>query len=384
MAKNVCLLVQNPYWRDARVRREVMALRSHGHKVSVIALRDHNEAKQEAADGIKIYRVNLKKKRSGILRYLYEYMAFFLYTIFKLNILDMREKFDVIHVTTLPDFLVFAAIIQKFKGRIILLDMHEVMPEFFMSKFGVGIEHPIVRLLLFVERISLRFADEVITINEPIKRLFQTRAIPNKPITVVMNAVSASTVKNNGKRTHKGFNCVYHGTLTDIYGLDTAIEGFSKVGKKFPDMIFHIIGNGQSLPRLKQLTEQLNLQQCVVFHGEMTYDKVIDLLAEMDLGILAFRKDVFLNLSFSNKLAEYVYLKIPVVSSDLDATKYYFNDNHILFFKAGNADDLRNKIEFAYLNRGHIRTIAESAYEQSKDFDWDVMAKRYLEVIERG
>lgn len=384
MAKNVCLVVQNPYWRDARVRREVMALRSHGHKVSVITLRDRNEAKQEVVDGVKIYRVALMKKRSGMLRYVYEYLAFFLYTIFKLNVLDLKEKFDVVHITTLPDFLVFSALIQKFKGRKILLDMHEVMPEFFMSKFKVGIGHPMVRLLLFIEKISLKFADEVVTINEPIKRVFQTRAIPNKPITVVMNTVSASTVKTNGKRTHKGFNCVYHGTLTDIYGLDTAIEGFSKVRKKFPDMIFHIIGDGQSLPQLKQLTEQLNLQQSIVFHGEMTYDKLIDLLAEMDLGILAFRKDVFLNLSFSNKLAEYIYLKIPVVSSDLDATKYYFNDKHILFFEAGNANDLSHKVEFAYLNRGHIQTIAESAFEQSKEFGWDVMAKRYLEVIERG
>ena len=107
----------------------------------------------------------------------------------------------------------------------------------------------------------------------------------------------------NGKRTHKGFNCVYHGTLTDIYGLDTAIEGFSKVSKKFPDMIFHIFGEGPSFPQLKYLTEHLNLEQSVVFHGSITYDKMMESLSEMDLGILAIRKDIFLNLSFSNKLS---------------------------------------------------------------------------------
>jgi glycosyltransferase involved in cell wall biosynthesis len=382
MAKNVCLIVQHPYPKDIRVRKEAMALLSHGHTVSLIALRDRGEPKEEIVEGVNVYRIAIEKRRSGIGRYLFEYVAFFALSFLKLNMLDLKEKFDVVHINTLPDFLVFSALIQKMMGRKIVLDMHEIMPEFFMSKFGVGFEHPMVRLLLFVEKISLKFADEVVTINEPIKRIFQTRAIPNKSITVVMNTVSASTVKSNGKRTHKGFNCVYHGTLTDLYGLDTAIEGFSKVGRKFPDLIFHIIGDGPSLPQLKQLTEQLNLQQSVVFHGEMAYDKLIDLLAEMDLGILASRKDVFLNLSFSNKLAEYIYLKIPVVSSDLDATKYYFNDNHILFFKAGDADDLGNKVEFAYLNKERIHTIAELAYEHSKDFDWDVMAKQYLEVIE--
>jgi glycosyltransferase involved in cell wall biosynthesis len=383
MVKNVCLIVQHPYPLDVRVRKEAMALLSHGHKVSVIALRDANEDKQEVVGGVKVYRGGFQKKRSGKFRYLLEYIAFFLYSFFKLNLLDSKERFDVVHINTLPDFLVFSAVIQKLKGRRIVLDMHEIMPEFFMSKFRVGIGHPLVLVLLFLERISLKFADDVITINEPIKGIFQSRSIPGKPVTVIMNTVSASTVKNNEKKAHQGFNCVYHGTLTDIYGLDIAIEGFSKVSGKFPDMSFHIFGDGQSLPQLKQLTEQLNLQQSIIFHGEMAYDKMMESLTEMDLGILAIRKDIFLNLSFSNKLAEYLYLKIPVISSDLDATKYYFNDEHILFFEAGNADDLGQKIQFAYMNRERARVMAESAYEKSKSLDWDVMAKRYLEVIER-
>ncbi len=384
MAKNVCLIVQHPYPKDVRVRKEAMALLANSHKVSVIALRDSNEAKHEVVDGVNVYRVGFQKKRSGVLRYLFEYATFFLYSLFKLNLLDLKEKFDIVHINTLPDFLVFSALIQKLKGCRIVLDMHEIMPEFFMSKYKVGIRHPVGRLLLFLERISLNFADDVLTVNEPIKRIFHSRAIPNKPITVIMNTVSASAVKNSVKRTHQGFNCVYHGTLTDIYGLDTAIEGFSKASSKFQDMFFHIFGEGPSLPRLKQLTEHLHLQKSVIFHGEISYDKMMESLTEMDLGILAIQKDIFLNLSFSNKLAEYIFLKIPVVSSDLDAVKYYFDDKHILFFKAGDTDDLSNKIQFAYMNREYTKAMAESANERSRAFDWEVMARRYLEVIEKG
>jgi glycosyltransferase involved in cell wall biosynthesis len=383
MTKNVCLIVQHPYPKDIRIRKEAMALLSHGHRVSVIALRNPGETEQELVDGVKIYRAPVQKKRSGILRYLFEYVAFFVYSTFKLNELDLKERFDVIHINTLPDFLVFSALIQKVKGRKIILDMHEVSPEFFMSKFKVGIKHPLVRLLLFLERVSLRFADDVITVNEPIKRIFQKRAIPNKTITVVMNTMDGAMVKNSGKRAHRGFNCVYHGTLTDIYGLDTAIEGFSKASKHCTDMFFHIFGEGPHLPQLKRMTEKLNLQNFVIFHGELQHDKMIEALMEMDLGILATRKDVFLNLSLSNKLAEYIYLKIPVISSNLDATKHYFTDEHILYFESGDTDDLCQKIVFAYNNRERMQKMAELAYEKSKAINWNVMAKRYLEVIER-
>lgn len=383
MIKNVCMIVQAAYPQDVRVRKEVQALLSRGHTVSVIALRHSNYPKQEVVDGVKVYRIGFPKKRSGIFRYMFEYASFFLLSFFKLNILDLRENFDVIHVNTLPDFLVFTALVQKFKGRKIVLDLHEIMPEFFISKFGTSPGHPIIRLLLFLEKISLKFADEVITVNEPIKRIFQNRAIPGKPVTIIMNTISTSMLKETVKQPHSGFNCVYHGTLTNIYSLDIAIQSFAKVCTKYPDMYFHIFGGGESLPQLKQLTADLNMQKFVIFHSHIQHEHMLDALSVMDLAILATRKDIFLNLSFSNKLAEYVFLKIPVISSDLDTTKVYFNDDHILFFEAGNVNDLSNKIEFAYANRAYLLKMAASAYEHFKDFNWDVMAKRYIEVIER-
>lgn len=382
MAKNICLIVQSGYPGDVRVRKEAMALLTRGHNVSVIALRNPGESRHEVIDSVKIYRIGLQKKRSGKIRYVLEYFIFFFLSFIKLNTLDFKEQFDVVHINTLPDFLVFSGLIQKLKGKKIVLDMHEIMPEFFMSKFGVGFHHPMVYLLRFLEKISLKFADEVITVNEPIKNIFHHRSIPYKPITVIMNTVSTSVVASSTKRDHRGFNCVYHGTLTDIYGLDTAIKGFSVVKKKFPDIFFHIYGNGQCLSQLKQLTEKLNLENSVIFHGAMTHEKVLESLGEMDLGILTMRKDVFLNLSFSNKLAEYVYMKIPTIISDLDSVKFYFNDDHILFYEAANTDDLAQKIEYAYLNRGKLSTMAESAYEHFKEYNWDVMAERYLTVID--
>lgn len=382
MPNKVCVIVQNPYWRDTRVRRETRALRSHGYKVSVIAVRDSNEAKYEIVNDIKVYRGGFQKKRSGLVRYLLEYVMFFLFATFKLNALDLREKFDVVHINTLPDFLVFAAIIQKLKGRKIVLDMHEIAPEFFMSKFGVSIRHPVVRLLLFLEKISLRFADEVITVNDPIKSIFQKRAIPNKSITVVMNTMDGTAAKPRGRLPHEGFNCVHHGTLTDLYGVDIAIQGFSKALKHFNDIFFHIYGDGPHLPYLKRLTEELDLQDHVIFHNQIPYDKMINALADMDLGLLPNRKDVFLDLSFSNRLAEYVYSKIPVISSDLDTVKYYFTNKEILYFEAGNVDDLSEQIAFAYTNRAKLQEMAESAYERAKAYNWAIMEQRYLEVVE--
>jgi glycosyltransferase involved in cell wall biosynthesis len=315
-----------------------------------------------------------------------EYAAFFLFTLFKLNILDAREKIDVVQVCNLPDILVFAAIIQKLKKRRIIVDMHEIMPEFFMSKFGVCRESFIVKMLVFVERISLLFADEVMTVNEPIKKIFEKRAIPGRSIEVVMNTMDESTGGRVGKKDHCGFNCVYHGTITELYGLDMALLGFSKAFEHAGDMLFHIFGEGPELRKLRWLARDLGVERNVVFHGHVPYQEMMQRLGEMDLGILALRKDVFLNLSFSNKLAEYIFLKIPVVTSDLDSVKYYFGEDQILYYESGNAEDLSRKILYAYLNREKIGAMSEAALDRYREIDWSVMEKRYLRVIdgERG
>jgi glycosyltransferase involved in cell wall biosynthesis len=381
MGKRVCIIVQEYYPGDVRVKKEVDALQRKGYEVCILSLYHPGLEKHEIVDDTMIYRGGLSKKRRGILRYLMEYAAFFLFSFVWLNLVDMKNRIDVVQVCNLPDFLVFAAIIQKLKGRRVVLDMHEIMPEFFMSKYGVGEESWIVRMLRLVERKSLGFADGIMTVNESIKQIFETRAVPGEHVEVVMNTLDGSLTSSMTRKAHKGFNCVYHGTVTKLYALDIAILGFSIAAGNATDMKFHIFGNGPELERLRRLARDVNVGGKVVFHGGVSHVEMLERLREMDLGVLAFEKDVFLNLSFSNKLAEYIFLGIPVVTTDLDSVKYYFGDNHILYYESGNAEDLSRKILYAYNNRERGKAMSEAALERSKDIDWSIMAERYLQVI---
>ncbi len=381
--KKICLVVHNPYPIDVRVKRHADALRGRGYEVFVIACRhDKNEPRRAVINGVRVYRVPPTKARASKLRYVYEYLVFFAFAFVYLNALDLAHKIDVVHINTLPDFLVFCAIIQKLKGRKIVLDMHEIMPEFFISKFSVRGNSPSVRLLHALEKASLRFADRVITVNDPLKEVFEKRALAGNSVEVVMNTVDRTVLRMIERRPHADFNCVYHGTLTDIYGVEIAIEGFSKACSRCDRLRFHIFGNGPEANGLKELARRLGVGDRVVFHGMVPHDDLAGHLAEMDLGVLASRKDVFSNLSFSNKLSEYVYFKIPVVHSDLDSVKFYFSDEEILFFKAGDSSDLAQKIGFAYGHMENMRSKAEAAFCKYSSMDWSVMAQRYLRVIE--
>src|SRR5207249_4950201 len=90
-------------------------------------------------------------------------------------------------VNTLPDFLIFAPMFARWKGAKLILDMHEITPEFYISKYGIRENSWVVRLLKRLEKISFDFADHVITVNEPIQDLLVDRGLPRAKSTVIMN-----------------------------------------------------------------------------------------------------------------------------------------------------------------------------------------------------
>src|SRR5437867_11027004 len=183
-----CILLQGPYDFDARVRRKAEALVSAGYSVDVLALRPPHGAKNYSLKGVNVITISLGKKRGSMARYTFEYAAFFLWAFFRLSVLMRRKRYTFIDVNTLPDFLIFAAAPARWMGAKLILDMHEITPEFYRSKYGITEDSWPVRLLRRVEKLSFDYADYVITINDPIQDLLVSRGLVRSTSIVVMNA----------------------------------------------------------------------------------------------------------------------------------------------------------------------------------------------------
>ena len=51
----------------------------------------------------------------------------------------LRRPYDLVHVHNMPDFLVFTAWFPKLTGAKVILDIHDIVPEFYASKFDVSV-----------------------------------------------------------------------------------------------------------------------------------------------------------------------------------------------------------------------------------------------------
>lgn len=165
--KKICMVCQSYYLRDPRIRREAEALADAEFIVDVFALRDKGEPRKEKVNGVNIYRLPLMRKRGGITRYIFEYLWFFFLSSLFLLRFFLREHYKLIQIHTMPDFLVFCALIPRIFGAKIILDVHEPMPELFMSKYNLNKNNFLIKLLMIQEKISFSFPKQIITVNEP-------------------------------------------------------------------------------------------------------------------------------------------------------------------------------------------------------------------------
>jgi glycosyltransferase involved in cell wall biosynthesis len=388
--KAVCMLVQNPYDMDIRVRRKAEALVAAGYAVDVLALQSSfSKSKNYSLCGVNVETISLGKKRGSLMRYTFEYVAFFIWAFFKLSTRMSQGQYAVVDVNNLPDFLVFAGAYAKWRGSRIVFDMHEITPEFYISKYGIKEDSLLIGFLKWVEKVSFNFADRVITINEPITQLLASRGLPLAKTTEVMNSVDESLfdrspnsagAPTSGEKQPE-FVMMYHGTLTRPYGLEIAIEAFGLAQEEMPGAQFWILGNGSERPSLEVLARNAGLANKVRFVGSVRPEEVPQWLNRCDVGVLATRRDIFLDFSFSNKLPEYIIMNKAVISSRLKTIRHYFSEDALAYFVPGDAEALASQMVRLYADPQLRVRLASRALDEYKPIRWEVMKGRYLQLI---
>jgi glycosyltransferase involved in cell wall biosynthesis len=388
--KSVCILLQNYYEFDVRVRRKAEALVAAGYSVDVLALRSSHTEKTYTLNGVNVDTISLGKKRGSLARYVFEYVAFFLWAFVRVSLQMRWRRYAFIDVNTLPDFLVFAAVAAKWKGAKLILDMHEITPEFYISKYGIAENSWTVRILKHLEKISFDFADHVITVNEPIRNLLVSRGLPRRKSTVIMNVVdearfthgSSSSAAADAAAASGSFVIMYHGYLAEIYGLAIAIEAFCLVHNEMPGAEFWILGDGPEKGSLESLTQRRGLASKVRLIGLVLPTEVPAWLNKCDIGVLPMRRGIFLEFAFPNKLPEYIIMGKAVVISRLKAIQHYFSEEALAFFEPNNQADLARQMVRVYRDKGLRARLAARAKEEYTPIRWDVMKQRYLGLVE--
>ena len=199
-----------------------------------------------------------------------------------------------------------------------------------------------------------------------------------------MNHVDPSVFYRRPKTRDDGkIIVIFPGTFQWHQGLDIAIEAFAIVKQQLANAEFHLYGGGgNTLAELTQLIERLNLKDSVKFCGSMSLDRIVDVIANADLGVVPKRADSFGNEAYSTKIMEFMSQGVPVVASRTKIDSFYFDDSVIRFFESGNVPEMAKAMLEVLQDQSLRESLIKEGYEYADRHGWDRRKSEYLNLVD--
>jgi glycosyltransferase involved in cell wall biosynthesis len=386
-SRRVCMVTHSFYESDNRVMRYAQTLAGKGYEVDVFALRRTPDlAKEEVLEGVRVLRIKdrFAKGEQSKTSFLWPILRFFAAASWGVLIRNRRRHYDLIHVHNIPDFMVFAAWHPKLTGARVILDIHDLVPEFFASKFKSSPSSLLVRGLQMMEKLSAAFADHVIIANHLWLNKYTARTATAQKCSVFINNVDERLFRPRERAESNGkFILLFPGGLQWHQGVDIAIRAFAKLRARLPQSEFHIYGDGIMKPELVALAQGMGVAEHIHFFEPLALSEIARVMAEADLGVVPKRADSFGNEAYSTKIMEFMAAGVPVVASSTKVDRFYFDETVLRFFESGNVDALTEAMHEVLVNKGLRQSLRINAKAYARRHCWENSKQDYLQLVDQ-
>jgi glycosyltransferase involved in cell wall biosynthesis len=390
METHVGMIVFAYYPEDRRVRREAEALAAEGMSVDVLCIRKKGEMFHEVVDNVSVYRLPIIRKRASMSRYIWEYVSFIVLGFIALTVLHIVRRYKIVHVHNMPDALVLCALTPKITGAKVILDLHDPMPELFITKYSLRNSHPIARLLRWTEMCSIKFSSMVLTPNIAFRDLFIRRGCPARKIHVIMNTPDMKYFQwancadpAIGSSQPDGFRLMYHGSVFERHGLDTALDALVLIRDEIPNLSFDVYGDGDYTEAFVAYINALHLADIVHYRGFIPPEFIGRMIGSADVGLIPNKRTAFTEINLPTRIFEYLCMGKPVIAPRTHGISDYFDDLSIYFFEPSNHRDLASVILQAYLEPERRRGVLENGMRVYQKHRWEKEREKFIRLAWR-
>jgi len=243
------------------------------------------------------------------------------------HVAALGPGFDVIHACNPPETFWLLARFWRLFGKRFLFDHHDLSPEMYAAKFNRA-EGAMYRGLLFLERMSFRTADVVITTNESHKRIAVARGgMDPSQVLVVRSGPDVERFKvyepDPDWKSGKQHLLVYLGEMCKQDGVDHLVRVAKLLRDEHGRTDFHVafVGGGPEQPLIRQYAEDEGVGDLCTFTGRVSDEDLCRILSSADLAVDPDPKSDWSDKSTMNKIMEYMFFGLPIVAYDLTEHK---------------------------------------------------------------
>lgn len=333
VAGRVLIISENaPVPADRRVWNISRTLAAAGWQVVIACAQgaDRDDAPHEVLEGIEIHRYPLRPAGST-LGYAREYGQ----ALWRLRRLIRRlaaeRHFDIVHACNPPDLLLLAARSLRRRGTRFIFDHHDLVPELYRSRFGRG-EDLGYRATLRAERVAYGMADVSLATNGSYARVAVERGgMDPEDVFVVRNGPDLTRFRpvapDPAWRRGRAHLISYLGIMGPQDGVDHALRALAALRAVREDWHAVFIGDGDALPAMRALAEELRLGDHVEFAGWRGDDDIRLILSSSDVCLAPDPPSPLNDVSTMIKIPEYMALGRAVASYALPESRVSAGDS---------------------------------------------------------
>lgn len=163
------------------------------------------------------------------------------------------------------------------------------------------------------------------------------------------------------------------------YDVKTVVAGFAVFATDHPQARLLLAGGGSLTPSLKDLVQELRIEDQTVFLGETDHGQLAGIYRTFDVYVSASTVD-----GTSVSLLEAMACRVPVCVSDIPGNRQWVTSETGLRFDVGDATSLADALGQLFtgstksgLSVENLKTNARSTVE--READWDATRKRFAE-----
>lgn len=312
------------------------ALTERGHAVKILALH-HNYAQASprrfVRDGVDVHYVGqMHVRKTGNRKYYYSPLKLLWVTAvatLKLTWAALVTPSDIIHVCkTQPMNGVAARIVNLLRRTPVFLDSDDY--EAVNNRFG-GVWQQ--RIVAWFENWMPSFASGITVNTSFLVNHFQQLGYPINQIALVPNGADRKrfAILDSPDATghiddlRRSLNLmphhriiVYIGSMSlTSHAVDLLLEAFAQVQIQEPDALLLLIGSGEDIDYLKQLSQKLNINDFVRFVGRVPVDNIPFYYRLGELTVDPLLDSLPAQSSLSLKLVESIVAGVPCVTADI-------------------------------------------------------------------
>lgn len=367
--KKVIISVINDLVTDQRIAKTADVLQNLGFEVLMVGRRKIDSPRMNERT-YETVRMQLLWEK-GPFFYIEFNIRLFFFLLFRKTNLLVSNDLD----TLLPNFL-----IHKLKRIPLVYDSHEYFTETPELVNRPKIQH----LWKTIEKAIVPKLKNCITVNQSIKKLFEDEY--HIPFHVVRNIPMQRNFSNLPSKaelslpTDKKIILLQGSGINIQRGAEEAVEAMQYI----ENALLLIIGGGDVILVLKEMTVKLKLENKIHFIGRLSPEKLAAYTAQADIG-LTIDKDTNINYRYSlpNKLFDYIHAGVPVVATPLVEIKNIIEHYNVgEFIQNHDPKHIANTLTNLLQNENRLFEYHQNTRKASKELNWEVEKKVLIDIFE--